>query len=118
MPSAAIILLADTETPEGLGRMANALTTVKEFQEAGDDALLVFDGAGTRWVPQLSEEDHKYHGLLEDVRERVHGACVYCARAYGVKDAIEEAGIPLVDEYQGHPSVRDLMAKGYSVVTF
>lgn len=66
---------------------------------------------------QLTDEDHKYHGLLDDVRERVHGACVYCARAYGVKDAIEEAGIPLVDEYQGQPSVRDLMAKGYSVVT-
>ena len=118
MPSAAIILFADTETPEGLGRMANALTTVKEFQEAGDDVLLIFDGAGTRWVPQLSDEEFKYHGLLEDVRGSVHGACVYCARAYGVKDAIEEAGIPLVDEYQGHPSVRDLMVKGYRVVTF
>ena len=48
MPSAAIILLADTETHEGMGRMANALTTVKEFKEAGDDAVVVFDGAGTR----------------------------------------------------------------------
>ncbi len=50
MTKAAIILLADTETSEGMGRMANALTTVKEFQDAGDDAVLIFDGAGTRWT--------------------------------------------------------------------
>lgn len=118
MPKAAIILFADTETPEGMGRMANALTTVKEFRDAGDDAVLIFDGAATRWVPQLADADHKYHRLFEDVRDQVQGACVYCARAYGVKDAIEAAGIPLLDEYRGHPSVRDLMVEGRQVVTF
>ena len=118
MPNAAIILFADTETPEGTGRMANALTTVKEFKDAGDDAILIFDGAATRWVPQLADPGFKYHGLLEDIRDRVQGACVYCARAYGVKDEIEAAGIPLLDDYKGHPSVRDLMVEGRQVVTF
>ena len=118
MPQAAILLFADTETPEGMGRMANALTTVKEFKDAGDDAVLIFDGAGTRWVPELVDGGHKYHRVLEDVRDRVQGACGYCARAYGVKDAIEAAGIPLLDDYRGHPSVRDLMAEGRQVVTF
>jgi len=118
LPTAAIILLADTETPEGLGRMANALTTAKEFKEAGDDAVVVFDGAGTRWVAELADPEHKYHRLLEDVRDRVRGACVYCARAYGVKEAVEQAGIPLLDDFKGHPSVRDLMAHGYQIVTF
>ncbi len=118
MLKAAIVLLADAETPEGTGRMANALTTVKEFKDAGDDAVLLFDGAGTRWVPQLADESNKYHGMLQDIRDQVQGACVYCARAYGVKDAIEQAGIPLLDEYRGHPSVRDLMADGRQVVTF
>jgi hypothetical protein len=32
MAKAAIVLLADTETKEGLGRMSNALTTVREFK--------------------------------------------------------------------------------------
>ncbi len=35
MPKAAVILFADTETPEGTVRMAKALTTVKEFKDAG-----------------------------------------------------------------------------------
>ncbi len=118
MLKAAIVLLANIETPEGMGRMANALTTAKEFKDAGDDAVLIFDGAGTRWLPQLADAGHKYHRLLEDVRGQVQGACVYCARAYGVKDAIEAAGIPLLDEYRGHPSLRDLMLEGRQVVTF
>ncbi len=118
MPKAAVILFADTETSGDTGRMANALTTVKEFKDAGDDAVLLFDGAGTRWVPQLADESNKYHGMLQDIRDQVQGACVYCARAYGVKHAIEQAGIPLLDEYKGHPSVRDLMADGRQVITF
>ncbi|MDP9416996.1 MAG: hypothetical protein M3P48_04015 [Actinomycetota bacterium] len=95
MPRAAVILFADAETPEGTGLMANALTTVSEFKDAGDEAILVFDGAGTRWIPQLTDPEFRYHRLLEQVRDRVRGASVYCARAYGVKDEIEAAGIPL-----------------------
>jgi hypothetical protein len=118
LPRAAIILLADTETPEGMGRTANALTTAKELKEAGDDAVVVFDRAGTRWAAELVDAEHKDHRLFEDVRDHVPGACVSCARAYGVKDAGEQAGIPLLDDFKGHPSVRNLIADRYQVVTF
>lgn len=118
MAKAAIVLLADSETPEGTGRMANALTTAREFAEAGDDVRVIFDGAGVKWVPVLLDEDHKYHRLFESVREHVVGACAYCARAYGVKDVIEESDIPLTAEYRDHPSIRTLIVEGYEVVTF
>jgi hypothetical protein len=118
MASAASIVFADTDTREGLGRVVNALTTGKEFKEAGDEALVIFDGAGTKWVAELSREDHKYHGRFEDVRDVVGGACCYCAGAYGVKEQVEEAGVRLLEEYEGHPSVRTLVNAGYAVVTF
>jgi hypothetical protein len=113
----AVMLLADTETPEAMGRMSNALTLAKEGKEVGDDVRLLLDGAGTKWAPALASEDHKYHRLFEDVRQEA-GACVYCARAYGVKDEVEQAGVELLDEYRGHPSIRQLIADGYEVVTF
>jgi hypothetical protein len=75
MAKAATIVFADTGSPEGLGRVVNALTTAKEFKEAGDEAVVIFDGAGTKWVDELSRPDHKYHGLFEDVRDEVAGAC-------------------------------------------
>jgi hypothetical protein len=48
MTKAAIVLLADTETKEGLGRMSNALTSVREFKEENQEVTLIFDGAGTK----------------------------------------------------------------------
>ncbi|MDQ3943461.1 MAG: hypothetical protein M3254_10215, partial [Actinomycetota bacterium] len=61
MAKAAIVVLADTETHGDLGRVANALTSAKEFKEAGDETTIIFDGAGTRWVGELSNPDHQYH---------------------------------------------------------
>jgi hypothetical protein len=117
MPRIAVLLLADTETHEDAGRMANALTLAQEAKEEGDEVRLVLDGAGTKWAGELASEDHKYHRLFETVRDRV-GACVYCARAYHVTEAVEQAGISLLDEYKGHPSLRQLIVDGWEVVSF
>jgi hypothetical protein len=115
---AAIILFADTDRPEGMGRMANALTSASEFKEAGDEIVVIFDGAGVKWVPELADEGHKYHALLEEVRDVVAGACVYCSRAYGVKEQVEAAQVAFLDEFRGHPSIRSLVADGHQVLTF
>jgi hypothetical protein len=82
MSKIAVLLLADTDTGDALGRMANALTVVKEGKEEGDDVRLVLDGAGTKWAPELAKEDHKYHRLFEDVRDDA-GACVYAPTTSG-----------------------------------
>ena len=118
MAKAASVVFADTDRPEGMGRVVNALTTAKEFKEAGDEAVVIFDGAGTKWIPELSRADHKYHGLFEEVRDVVGGACSYCAAAYGVKEQVEQAEVKLLEEYEGHPSLRTLIGDGYAVVTF
>jgi hypothetical protein len=118
MPKAAAIVFADTGSPKGLGRVMNALTTAQEFKDAGDDVLVVFDGAGTKWIAELSRENHKYHQLFEDVRDVVGGACSYCAEAFGVKEAVQDGGIELLEDYKGHPSVRTLVNDGYEIVTF
>lgn len=114
----AIVLLADVTTPEGMGRMANALITALEFHQAGDPVRLIFDGAGTKWIGQLAKPDHKYHELFESVRGIIAGVCRYCAGAYKVADEVSAAGLPLTDEFQGHPSLRSLVADGYQVITF
>lgn len=118
MPKAALVIFAGTEGREGLGRVANALVTAKEFKETGDDVTIVFDGAGTTWVGTLADPSHRYHGAFEDVRDRIAGACSYCAARYGVKEQVKQAGIALLDEYEEHPSIRKLLAGGYQVVTF
>ena len=55
---AAIFVLADIESHEGLGRVVNALEAVKQFKEAKDDVKLYFDGTGTKWISELNKKDH------------------------------------------------------------
>lgn len=118
MAKVAIVVLADTETTGDLGRVANALTSAQEFNEAGDEATVIFDGAGTKWIPELSNTEHKYSGAFEAVRGQIGGACRYCAKAFGVKDQVEESGVSLLGEYKDHPSLQKLVASGYQVITF
>jgi hypothetical protein len=42
--------------------------------------------------------EQRYHGAFEEVRDRIAGACSYCAGRYGVKEQVEQAGIALLDE--------------------
>jgi hypothetical protein len=118
VPQAAMLVLAGTETKADLGRVVNALQIARELDESGDEVTVIFDGAGTQWVPALSNEDHKYHGLFEATKDKVAGACSYCSGAYGVKDEIEKTDIDLLDEFDGHPSVRKLISNGYQILTF
>lgn len=118
MSKAAIIVLADIETHEDLGRVVNAMRVAGEFKDAGDDVVMIFDGAGTRWVPELADPSHDHHGLYEDLREITAGACDYCSGAFGVKEKVAEVGVTLLDEYKGHPSTKRLVDQGYEVITF
>lgn len=118
MVKAAIVLLADVDTDEGVGRMVNSLETAKKFAENPEDDLeLVFDGTGTRWIPELENEDHDFHDLYAAV-EGDASACTFCSDAFGVADAVGESNVPLVDEYDGHLSIEKLVKEGYEVLTF
>jgi hypothetical protein len=114
----AIIVLADTESHGDLGRVVNALEAVKEFKDAHDDVQLIFDGAGTKWVVELSKADHLAHGLYEAVKDKVSGVCEFCAGAFEVKEQVKACNMPLAGDYDGHPSFRKLLLQGYQVITF
>jgi hypothetical protein len=118
MSKATIVVLADTESAGELGRVVNALTTAKEFKESDDEVAIVFDGAGTKWVPALADANHEYSELFAEVRDRVAGACEYCSKAYGVLDEVRADGIELLGEYEHHPSLHGYASRGYQVITF
>ena len=118
MAKAAIVVLAGNESHADYGRIANALEVAKEFVETeGDEVEFVFDGAGTQWVPELEDEDSDYHELYQAVREEV-SVCDFCASAFEVGQAVDEAGLERLDEYDGHPSMRSLVDDDYQILTF
>lgn len=118
MAKAAIVILAGTESHADNGRVVNGLEAAKEFAEnEGDEVELIFDGAGTQWIPELEDEDHDYHELYQAVNEQA-SVCDYCAGAFGVGDAVDEAGVVRLEENEGHPSIRSLVDEDYEIITF
>lgn len=118
MHKVAVIVLAGTETHEGLGRLVNALMLAQELKGAGDEVQIVFDGAGTEGLAALSDPTHKAHAVLLAVKDRILGACAYCARAFGVKETLEARGFPFLSEYRDHPSLRGFLEEGFQILTF
>ncbi|MCF7805335.1 MAG: hypothetical protein K9N46_09210 [Candidatus Marinimicrobia bacterium] len=118
MAKIGVVVLADTETHADLGRVVNAIETVKEAKEHGDDIKFIFDGAGTRWIPELADEEHDAHPLYKAVEDQITGACKFCSRAFGVRKEMDELDVTLLDDYDEHPSLRTLVADGYEVLTF
>jgi len=118
MEKVAVVVLAGTESHEALGRVVNALEMAKELQEHDDEVKIVFDGAGTEWIPELESEEHKAHPLYSAVKDNIYGACRYCSKAFGVFKEIKDSEIKLLDEYNQHPSLRNFIVDGYQVVTF
>ncbi|MGM0717105.1 MAG: DsrE family protein [Halobacteriota archaeon] len=118
MTKAAIIILAGTDGHDNLGRLVNGLETAKEFAETdGDEVQLIFDGAGTQWIPELEDESSDYHELYHAVREDA-SACEFCSGAFGVEDAVADAGVVMLDDHDGHSSIRSLVGDEYDVITF
>lgn len=118
MPKAAIVILSNLETHQDEGRVLNALEAAKEFKEFGDGVELIFDGAGAETAAAIADPDHNFHHLFSQVEDKVGGVCKYCARAFDVLEDVKEQKLPLLAEYDQHPSLRQRIMDGYQVITF
>ncbi len=120
MAKTALIVLAGTNGHSDLGRVFNALEVVREYEEdgQGDAVTLIFDGAGTEWIPELEDPEHDAHEIYASVKERIEEACRFCAKSSGVFEEIQETEIDFLDDFEGHPSIKSFVDEGYEVVTF
>jgi hypothetical protein len=110
--------VAGTDSHADVGRLVNGLEAAKEFAETdGDSVEVIFDGAGTEWIPELKDEDSDYHALYQAVRDKT-AVCEFCSGAFGVEEAVYDAGVVTLDDHDGHPSIRSLVTDGREVITF
>lgn len=117
MHRVAIVVTSTLEGP-GLSAIYRALMFAQELHRAGDDVTIVFEGAGSTAAAAMLDAGHRLHTLFADVRPQVRGVCRYCAKSYGVLDALEAAGVPLLADDRGHASLRQLLVEGRQIVTF
>lgn len=122
---AAVVVLSDPRSgsEESLGRLFNALAATYDFKQRGDDVTLLFQGAGTRWAGEVTKEGHPANELYRAVEDKVAGVSCGCADVFGATEEAERSGLDLITDNpvpgtSGFPSLRDLSADGFSVLTF
>ncbi|NQZ52630.1 MAG: DsrE family protein [Piscirickettsiaceae bacterium] len=122
---AAIIILSDPKSgsEDALGRVFNALATAYDFKQGGDEVTVLFQGAGTRWIAELSNPTHPVYELFETVKDTVAGVSCGCAEVFGATEEIEKSAFDLITDNavpgtSGLPSLRKLAAEGHTILTF
>jgi hypothetical protein len=105
---------------DGSGKSAvyRAMMFVDEMRRAGDDVVVVFDGAGTTALAEMLVPGSDLHHTWTKAAPALRGACRYCAKSYGVLDALEAAQIPMLGDDRGHASLRNLLLEGRQIITF
>ena len=119
----AIVVLADPGSDEALGRLFNALFVTYELKEKGEDAALIFQGAGVRWAAELSKPDHPAHPLFNQLQDQLVGVCGGCADAFGAADDVATTNLPVIRQKEipgvgGIIDLSDYLADGYRLLTF
>ncbi|MFB3922010.1 MAG: DsrE family protein [Terriglobia bacterium] len=122
---AAIVVLSDPKagTEEALGRVFNALAAAYDFKKRGTPVRVLFQGAGTRWAGELTKNDHPAHALYEEVKDTIEGVSSACAVVFGASEAARTNGFDFIRDNAvpgtaGLPSLGNLAADGYTVLTF
>jgi hypothetical protein len=121
----ALVILSDPDSgsDEAFGRAFNGLAAAHEHDQAGDDVLIIFQGAGIRWPEVLQRPDHPANGLYQAVQHIVAGVSAGCASAFGAADGASSADLPLLGDNPvpgtpGVASIRRLQHDGYTVHIF
>ena len=121
----AILVLSDPKagSDEALGRLFNALAAAYDFNVANQEVQIIFQGAGTRWIGELSNTEHPAYGLFEEVKDLVAGVSCGCADVFGATAEVEKSGFDFIKDNPvpgttGLPSIRNLNEEGFNVLVF
>ncbi len=98
----------------------HVLLNALDMHSRGWEARIVVEGKVTRSIPELAREGEPFHDLYERAKMLglIAGACKACSAKMGVLKEVQAAGVPLLDDMQGHPSVARFLEQGYEVMTF
>ena len=125
MSKTAIVVLSDPKagSEEALGRLFNAMFVAYELKEEGKEVALIFQGAGVRWVSEITKPDHMAHALYEAVKDTVVGVCGGCADVFGATADVKATGLPLIHEKiipgtSGIINLSRYLDEGYRLLTF
>ncbi|WP_194286899.1 DsrE family protein [Halomicrobium sp. LC1Hm] len=99
----------------------NGFNYATELAAAGYEVELYLDGEATKWPATYAENpDHPFHDEWDRIVRSgiLAGACGYCANAFDVADAYDDADAELLSDATDHaPEIAQLADDGYELLT-
>jgi hypothetical protein len=97
----------------------HVLLNALDMAEKGHDVKVVFEGAATKQIAELSDASKPFAKLYEQVKAKglVAAVCKACAAKMDSLVAAQEQGLPLSGAMSGHPPLSEYLEAGYQIVT-
>ncbi len=91
-----------------------------DLHASGREGLIVLEGESVTLVEKMSVPGHFLSDLYGKAESAgiIHGACRACSAKLKATKAVENAGIPLIGDMNGHPAMSGFLAQGYEIITF
>ncbi|MBC15763.1 MAG: cytoplasmic protein [Desulfovibrio sp.] len=98
----------------------HVLLNAVDMKSKGKEVTIVIEGAAVKLIGELEKESCPFHGPYMKAKKAglIDGACKACSAKLGATEAVEAAGLPLLDDMMGHPSMAAYADKGYTIITF
>jgi hypothetical protein len=99
---------------------SHALLNAMDMTARGFDVKLVLEGASVELVKDLVDRDKPFGQMFCQAMEDglIDGACEACSNSLGVREHVQQAGLRLLGDMHGHPSMAGYIEQGYEVIVF
>ncbi len=98
----------------------HVLLNAIDMHAKGTDAKIIVEGAATKLIPELENEENPLHRLWRKVKQLdlVEGACKACSQKMGTDQHAHAQGLALLDDMTGHPGMAAYRERGFDIITF
>lgn len=100
-----------------LGALIHILRNAKDLHAAGSDVKIIIEDKAPALLFELADATRPAAALFEElVRGGVVMVCRTCTSKNEALSIAEEMKIPLVDDLDGHVSMRAFIENGYTII--
>ncbi|GAB1456558.1 hypothetical protein MASR2M48_18660 [Spirochaetota bacterium] len=98
---------------------SHALLNVLDMNERNDKAILIIEGASAGLLPELLNPTNPLYPLFKKIVDQGYLDCVCkaCASKLGTLELAKEASLPIRGDMSGHPSFKNYLDEGYTIIT-
>ena len=94
----------------------HVLLNAIDMENRGMESKIVIEGEAVKLVVEMEESKNPLY-LEAKQKGIIAGICKACSAKLGVLAYNQNAGLPLLDDMSGHPSIAAYIAQGYQVIT-